>query len=140
MKNQIYWQKVFAQQSKIKQKKKQKTFIGILLKHLRCQYKRKYVQIRFTDFMLKGMINILEKSTSQEFRWKNIEEIKNYFIKEMDLRELMSKKHRKVCIVSKYIENLLIKICRYCMRFNFCFCYFKWYSQRNFEFRSKINN
>ena len=37
-----------------------------------------------------------EENVSQEDKKKNIEESKNYFIKEIDQNELISKKHRKV--------------------------------------------
>ena len=33
-----------------------------------------------------------EENLSQEFRWNNIEETRNHFIKEISQRELMSKK------------------------------------------------
>ena len=36
-----------------------------------------------------------EENLIQKFRLKNIEEIKNYFLKELNLNELMSKKHKK---------------------------------------------
>ena len=36
-----------------------------------------------------------EENVNQEFRLKNIEEIKIYFIKEIDQNELMTKKHKK---------------------------------------------
>ena len=51
-----------------------------------------------------------EENTSPEFRLKNINETKNYFIKETSQNELMSKKHKKVCRVLNYIEHLLILI------------------------------
>ena len=49
-----------------------------------------------------------EENISQEFRLKNIEEIKNYFIKEICQNELMSNKHRKVFTNLNYIEHSLI--------------------------------
>ena len=42
---------------------------------------------------------------SQKFRLKNIEETKNYFIKEINQNELMRKNHKQV---SNYIEYLLL--------------------------------
>ena len=39
------------------------------------------------------MTNMGEENTSQEFRLKILEEIKNCLIKEIDQNELMSKKH-----------------------------------------------
>ena len=40
---------------------------------------------------------------------ENIDET-NYFIKEINQNELMSKKHKKVCRVLNYIEHLLTVI------------------------------
>ena len=51
-----------------------------------------------------------EENISQEFRLKNINEIRNYFIKEIDQNELMSKKHKNVCRVLDYIEDLLFLV------------------------------
>ena len=51
-----------------------------------------------------------EENISQEFRSKTIDETINYFIKEVNQNELMSKKHKKVCRVSNYIEHLLILV------------------------------
>ena len=48
-----------------------------------------------------------EGNISQKFRLKNIDEIKNYLIEEINKNELMSKKHKKVF---NYIEHLLILI------------------------------
>ena len=49
-----------------------------------------------------------EENISQEFRLKNIDETRTYFIKEINQNELMSKKHKKVCRLLNYIEYLLI--------------------------------
>ena len=38
-----------------------------------------------------------EKNISQEFRLKNINETRNYFHKEKEQNELMSKKQKKIC-------------------------------------------
>ena len=76
-----------------------------------------------------------EESISQEFRLKNIDETRNYFIKEINQNESMSKKHKKDCLVLSYIEHLRILIS---FRFHFCFCFFSWYSFRNYEFYSKF--
>ena len=53
------------------------------------------------------LLNMSKESTSQEFRLKNIEETRNYSIKEIDLNELMNKKHRKICTTLKYIQHFL---------------------------------
>ena len=44
----------------------------------------------------------------QEFRLKNIEETRHYFIKEIDQNELMSNKHKKVCATLNHIEYFLM--------------------------------
>ena len=38
---------------------------------------------------------------------KDIEEAKNYFIKEIDQNELVSNKHKKVCTTLNYIKHFL---------------------------------
>ena len=48
-----------------------------------------------------------EEKISQEFRLKNIDEIKNYFIIEIKRNKMISKKNKKVL---NYIEQLLILI------------------------------
>ena len=37
-----------------------------------------------------------EENISQEFRWKNIDETKNYSIEKINQNELMSRKHKNV--------------------------------------------
>ena len=39
---------------------------------------------------------------------KNVDETRNYFIKEIDQNELMSNKHRKLCTTLNYIEYFLV--------------------------------
>ena len=51
-----------------------------------------------------------EENVSQKFRLNNIDEIKNYLIKEMNQNELMSKKDKKVCRKLSCIEYLIILI------------------------------
>ena len=46
-----------------------------------------------------------EEKISLEFRLKNIKAIKNYFIKEIEQNELMSKKHKKVYTILNYTEH-----------------------------------
>ena len=48
------------------------------------------------------------KSTSQEFRFKNIDETRNYFLEEIKQNELMSKKHKKVCTTVNYVKHFLV--------------------------------
>ena len=49
-----------------------------------------------------------EENISQEFRLKNIDETRNYFIEERNRDELMSKKHKKICKTPNYIEHFHI--------------------------------
>ena len=49
---------------------------------------------------------MVEENISQEFRLKNLDETRNYFLKEIEQNELMSKKHKKVCTTLNYIEHL----------------------------------
>ena len=51
-----------------------------------------------------------EENINQEFRLKKINEIRNYSIEEINQNKLMSKKHKKVCKVSNYIDHSLIVI------------------------------
>ena len=49
-----------------------------------------------------------EKNISQEFRRKNIDETRNYFIEEIYRNELMSKNDKKIVTTLNYIEHFLI--------------------------------
>ena len=46
-----------------------------------------------------------EEDISQEFRLKNIDETRSYFIEEINQNELISIKHKKVCRVLNYIDH-----------------------------------
>ena len=46
-----------------------------------------------------------KENISQKSKLKNIEETKNYFIKEIDQNELMSKKHKKLPTKLNYTEH-----------------------------------
>ena len=52
--------------------------------------------------------NMVEENISQEFRFKNIDETRNYFLEEIKQNELMSRKHKKVRTTLNYIEDFLI--------------------------------
>ena len=80
-----------------------------------------------------------EENISQEFGLKNIDEVRNYFNKQKNQNELMSKKHKNVCRVLNYMKQLLILVSTItgCC-FYFCFCFFSWYSCRCCEFCSRI--
>ena len=49
-----------------------------------------------------------EENISQEFRSKEIDKTRNYFIEETKQNELISKKHKKICKVLNYTEHSLI--------------------------------
>ena len=53
---------------------------------------------------------MIEERKSQEFISKNIDETINYCTGEEILNGLMSKKHKKVCIVLIYIEHSRILV------------------------------
>ena len=55
-----------------------------------------------------------KENISQEFRFKNIDETRNYLIEEINRNELMSK--------------------------NVCFFFFSWYSNTNYEFCNGIKD
>ena len=48
------------------------------------------------------------KKTNQEFRLKNINEKRNYFVEEIEKNELMTRKREKVCTTLNEIEHYLI--------------------------------
>ena len=41
----------------------------------------------------------------QEFILKNIDKTRNYFLEEIEQKELMSRKHKKVCNTLNYIKH-----------------------------------
>ena len=49
-----------------------------------------------------------EKNIIQEFRLKDIDGTRNYFLEEIGKNELMSRKHKRVCTTLNYIEHFLI--------------------------------
>ena len=51
-----------------------------------------------------------EEIMNQGFRLKNIDEIRNYLIEEINQNEFMTRKHKKVCRVLNYIDHSLIAI------------------------------
>ena len=51
---------------------------------------------------------MVEENKNQEFRFKNIDETRKYFLKEIEQNELTSKKHKKVCTTLNYIEHFFI--------------------------------
>ena len=60
-----------------------------------------------------------------QLRLDNVDETRNYFLKEIKQHELMIEKHKRVSTNINYTENVLIE----------CFFYFfAWYSQGNYKF------
>ena len=51
-----------------------------------------------------------EENINQEFRLKEIDEIRNYLTKEINRKELMSKKHKNVSRILNYVDHSLIAI------------------------------
>ena len=51
---------------------------------------------------------MVEEGISKEFRLKNIDETKNYFLEKIEQNELMSRRHKKVYTILSYIEHFLI--------------------------------
>ena len=51
---------------------------------------------------------MVEEKISQKLRLKNIDETKNYFFEEIKQNELMSRKHKKICITLNCIKHFLI--------------------------------
>ena len=51
---------------------------------------------------------MFEKNISQEFRLKNIDEIRRYLLGKIKQNELMSRNHKKVFTTINYIEHFLI--------------------------------
>ena len=78
---------------------------------------------------------------AEEFELKNTDETRNYFIEELEQNELMSKKHKKVCVTLDYIEHFFyFSFCSYWMYFHIGFCFFSRYFCRNNELCNSIKN
>ena len=56
---------------------------------------------------------MVKENISQEFRFKNIDKTRNYFLKDTEQNALMTKKPKKVSTTLNYIEN------NYWMHFSF---------------------
>ena len=46
-----------------------------------------------------------KENISQEFRLRNIDQTRNYILREIEQKELMSRKHKNVCTTLNYIEH-----------------------------------
>ena len=121
---------LFAVSAKIKMKK----------------YLQKKIQLRYQKFLVYLEIynylkNLVEENISQEFRLKNIDKTRNYFLEEIKENELMSGKHKKVCDTLNYVEfSLFLSFYNYWICFHLCFCFFSRYSYRNCEFCNRIKS
>ena len=51
---------------------------------------------------------MVEENTNQEFRFKNVDKRGNYFLKEIEQNELISRKHKKIGTTLNYIEHFLL--------------------------------
>ena len=60
-----------------------------------------------------------------EVTLKNVEKIKNYFMKEIDQNELMSKKQKDFYNCKLYSTLSSFSFYDYCMYFNCYFCFFR---------------
>ena len=84
---------------------------------------------------------MVEENISQEFRLKNIDETRNYFLEEIKQNELMSRKHKKVCTTLNYIKHFLILASTItgCISIS-AFTSLKQYSYRNEKFYNNCCN
>ena len=60
---------------------------------------------------------MVEENISQEFRLKNIDETRNYFVEEIEQNELMSKNRKKVCTTLKLRKIVWKQTKRYFFNF-----------------------
>ena len=51
--------------------------------------------------------NMIKENISQDFRSKNIDKTRNYFIEDIKQNDLMSKNHKNVCTALNHREHLL---------------------------------
>ena len=51
--------------------------------------------------------NMVEENLSQEFRLKNIDKTRSYFLEEGEQNELMCRKQKKVCRILNYTKKFL---------------------------------
>ena len=51
------------------------------------------------------LINISEENISLTFRFKKIDETRNYFLEETKCNDLMSKKNKNVCMTLNYMKT-----------------------------------
>ena len=61
------------------------------------------VQLKIYDYCK----NMVEENISQNFRLKNIDEAKNYFVKKIEQNKLVSKKRKMVCTTYRMLITFL---------------------------------
>ena len=61
------------------------------------------VQLKIYDYCK----NMVEENISQDFRLKNIDEAKNYFVKKIEQNKLVSKKRKMVCTTYRMLITFL---------------------------------
>ena len=76
--------------------------------------KKNQLKLKIIDFSNNIVPkDMAEENIGQKFRVKEIDKIRNYFIKEIKQNELISKKHKKILSILSYIEHLLILACSF---------------------------
>ena len=74
--------------------------------------KKNQLKLKIIDFSNNVVPkDMAEENIGQKFRVKEIDKVRNYFIKEIKQNELISKKHKKIFSILNYIEHLLILAC-----------------------------
>ena len=64
------------------------------------------------------------KEASLEFRFRKIDEIRNYLLDELKQNDLMTEKYKKTCKYINYIEYLLILVSKITCFISFCSCWY----------------
>ena len=54
--------------------------------------------------------NMVEENISQEYRLKNLNEIRNYFLEQIKQNQLMNKRHKKICRILNHNKHTLILV------------------------------
>ena len=76
--------------------------------------KKNQLKLKIIDFSNNIVPkDMAEENIGQKFRVKEIDKIRNYFIKEIKQNELISKKHKNIFSILNYIEHLLILACSF---------------------------
>ena len=80
--------------------------LGLSIVYSKCGHEYKKIFKEEESIKILGLIT----NISKEFRLKNIDETRNYFIEEINQNEFISKKRKKFCTASNYIEHLIILV------------------------------